>query len=72
MKFKTDAQCPRCKERILNAMNKLFPNSEWTLDLDNANKVLEEHGIPSGPDHAAKVIAALEATGFKGSWIEEE
>lgn len=50
-------------------MNKKFPNAEWSLDLDSADKELEVHGIPEDAETAAQVIKTLEETGFKGSWL---
>lgn len=71
MKFKTNARCAGCSAAILKAMNAKFPDEEWTLDLDNADKILENHGIPADAAKAAEVIKTLEETGFKGSWITE-
>lgn len=71
MKFKTNAKCEGCKSAIISAMNEKFPNMEWTMDLDNADKVLECHGIPEDADLAAKVVKTIEETGFTGSWIRE-
>ncbi|MDE6009924.1 MAG: heavy metal transport/detoxification protein [Muribaculaceae bacterium] len=69
MKFKTNAKCGGCSATILKGMREHFPNQEWTLDLDSADKVLEMHGIPDDPEKAAEVEKAIAATGFKGSWI---
>lgn len=69
MKFKTNAKCAGCQARILSAMQLRFPNEEWTLDLQSADKVLENHGVPENAEKAAQVIKTLEETGFKGSWI---
>lgn len=71
MKFKTNAKCVGCMNRILDAMNTRFPNEEWTMDLNNADKILECHGIPDDAAKAAEVIKTLEETGFQGSWIRE-
>lgn len=69
MKFKTNAKCGGCKSAILDAVNKQFPNMQWSMDLDNADKVLECHGVPEDAELAAKVVKAIEETGFKGSWL---
>ncbi len=69
MKFKTNAGCARCKAKILESMQSHFPNMEWSLDLDNADKMLECHGIPDDSEKAAEIIKTLEQTGFKGSWV---
>lgn len=69
MKFKTNAKCAGCSAAILKAMNAKFPDQEWTLDLNTADKILENHDIPDDPDQAATVLKTLEETGFKGSWI---
>lgn len=69
MKFKTNAKCSGCSEKILNKVRSQFPNQEWSLDLDSADKILEMHGIPDDPEKAAEVEKAIVETGFKGSWI---
>lgn len=69
MKFKTNAKCEGCRSTILDGMNKRFPNAQWSMELDSADKVLEVHGLPENEEHAAKVEAAIAETGFKGSWI---
>lgn len=71
MKFKTNARCAGCKTRILEAMNNKFPNAEWSMDLEDADKVLEVHGIPEDDATAAEVIKTLEETGFKGSRLQQ-
>ncbi len=72
MKFKTNAKCMGCKTRILNAVNEKFPDMQWDLDLQNADKVLECHGIPDNSETAQKIVDAIEETGFKGSFIPAE
>lgn len=71
MRFTTNAKCAGCQMAILAAMNSHFPNAEWSLDLDNVDKILEVHGIPEDSKTAAQVLKTLEETGFKGSWIQE-
>lgn len=71
MKFKTNAKCGGCKAAILEGVTKRFPNAQWDLDLDSADKVLEVHGIPENAETAAKVEKTIEETGFKGSWMRE-
>ncbi len=70
MKFKTNAKCGGCKTAILDAMNREFPDGQWSLDLDSDDRVLEVHGIPENQDNAWKVLNVLENTGFKGSWLQ--
>ena len=69
MKFKTNAKCGGCKAAILNAVQEKFPNAQWSLDLDSADRLLEVHGLPEDTDTAAQVVKTLEETGFKGSWL---
>ncbi|MBD5205681.1 MAG: heavy metal transport/detoxification protein [Bacteroides sp.] len=69
MKFKTDASCGHCKATILKAMQAKFPNAEWNLDLEHADKILEVHGLPENAENAAMVEKTLEETGFKGTWL---
>lgn len=71
MKFKTNARCSGCKARILEAMNDKFPNAQWDMDLEDADKVLEVHGVPENAETAAEVVKTLEETGFKGSWLQK-
>ncbi len=71
MKFKTNARCSGCKARILEAMNDKFPNAQWDMDLEDADKVLEVHGVPENAETAAEVVKTLEETGFKGSWLQQ-
>lgn len=70
MKFKTNAKCGGCSKAILGEMNRRFPNYQWSLDLDTADKVLECHGVPDNAEEAAQVVKAIEETGFKGAWLQ--
>lgn len=69
MKFKTDASCGHCKATILKTMQAKFPNAEWSLDLDHADKILEVHGLPENEETAAQVEKTLQETGFQGTWL---
>ncbi|MBD5310444.1 MAG: hypothetical protein K2M63_01755 [Muribaculaceae bacterium] len=71
MQFKTNAVCAHCQDSILKAMRSRFPNAEWNLDLQSADKVLSVHGIPEDADHAQQVLKTLEETGFKGAWLTQ-
>ena len=62
----------RHRSAILEGMKKKFPNAEWDLDLNSADKVLEVHGLPEDSEHAAQVEAAVAETGFTGSWIRPD
>lgn len=68
MKFTTNARCGGCKAAILKGVQEKFPDAQWDLDLDSADKVLEVYGLPEDAETAAKVEAAIAETGFKGSW----
>ncbi|MDE7381982.1 MAG: heavy metal transport/detoxification protein [Muribaculaceae bacterium] len=70
MQFKTNAKCVGCMNAIISKMNEQFPNYRWSMDLDNADKILECHGVPDNAEEAARVVKTLEETGFKGSWIQ--
>lgn len=72
MKFKTNASCKHCKTTIINRVHNLFPNAQLDMDLENADKILEVHGIPEDSEHAAQVVKALQETGFEGSWLRPE
>ena len=70
MEFKTNAKCEGCSSKIIAGLKSQFPNAEWSLDLDTADKILHCHGLPENAETAASVVKAIEATGFRGSWIE--
>lgn len=72
MRFKTNARCAGCKAAIIGAVQRQFPDMEWSMDLDNVDKVLECHGIPDDSEKAAKILKTIEETGFKGSWLPAE
>lgn len=55
--------------QLLANLRSRFPNAQLAMNLDEANKVLEVHGIPEDSEHAAQVEAAIEETGFKGAWV---
>lgn len=71
MKFKTNAKCGGCKAAIMKAVEAKFPNAQWSLDLEDADKVLEVHGIPENAEMAAEIEKTLAETGFKGSWLPQ-
>lgn len=71
MKFKTNAKCAGCSAKILEAVKTRFPDAQWSLDLDSADKVLEMHGVSDDSAKAAEVVKAVEETGFRSSWIRE-
>lgn len=53
----------------MGAVEQRFPNIEWSMDLESADKVLECHGIPDDAAKAAEIVKTIEETGFKGSWL---
>ncbi len=69
MRFKTNARCGGCKAAIMGAVQQRFPDMEWSMDIDSADKVLECHGIPDDAAKAEEIIKTIEETGFKGSWL---
>lgn len=71
MKFKTNAKCAGCQKAILDAVGKKFPDAQWSLDLDSADKWLHVHGIPENAENAALIEKTIEETGFKGSWVND-
>lgn len=72
MKFKTNAKCGGCSATILKAVRSRFPNQEWSLDLQTADKVLEMHGVPDDAATAAEVEKTVAETGFTGAWIRQQ
>lgn len=71
MKFKTNARCGGCRAAIMKAVEAKFPNAEWSMDLEDADKILEVHGIPENAETAAEVEKTLAETGFKGTWLPQ-
>ena len=69
MKFKTNARCGGCRATILKAVQGRFPDAEWSMEVESADKVLEMHGVPEDAGLAAEVEKTIAETGFKGSWI---
>ena len=69
MKFKTNAKCAGCSTSIINSLKTKFPDAEFNLDLQDADKVLHVHGVPETSENAALIEKTIEETGFKGSWI---
>lgn len=53
----------------MGAVEQRFPNMEWSMDLESADKVLECHGIPDDAAKAAEIVKTIEETGFKGRWL---
>lgn len=69
MKFKTNAKCGGCKSAIMKAVQDRFPDAEWSMELESADKVLEVHGLPENAETAAQVEKTIAETGFKGTWL---
>lgn len=69
MKFKTNAKCAGCVGAITGAVKNVFPNAELSMDLESADKLLHVHGIPENDENAAKIVKAIEETGFQGSYL---
>lgn len=55
----------------MKAVEAKFPNAEWSMDLEDADKILEVHGIPENAETAAEVEKTLAETGFKGTWLPQ-
>jgi hypothetical protein len=53
----------------MGAVTARFPDMEWNMELESADKVLECHGIPDDAAIAAEVVKTIEETGFNGSWL---
>ena len=71
MQFKTNAKCSDCAAEITRAVRSKFPDAELKFDLENADKVLEVHGVPEDSEHAAQVESAIKEAGYQGAWITE-
>lgn len=69
MRFKTNAKCGGCKAAIMNAVQSKFPDMNWSMEVESADKVLECHGMPDDSAKAAEIVKTIEETGFKGSWL---
>ena len=71
MKFKTNAKCQNCVAAITKEIHQKFPNAALNFDLENADKVLEIHGIPEDSEHARQIEDAISEAGFTGAWIQD-
>ncbi|MCH5225764.1 MAG: hypothetical protein J1D77_07165 [Muribaculaceae bacterium] len=69
MQFTTDAKCTDCVAAIKMAMKRKFPNEDFKLELNSADRVLSVHGLPEDSEHAALVESAIKEAGFQGSWL---
>lgn len=69
MRFKTNAKCSGCKAAIMNAVQSKFPDMDWQMEVESADKVLECQGVPDDSAKAAEIVKTIEETGFKGSWL---
>lgn len=72
MRIKTNAKCQGCRKAILDAVTKRFPDAQWDLELESADRILEAHGIPEDAETAAQVVKTVEETGFKGTWLPSD
>lgn len=71
MRFQVNAETNAHKAKIMEAVEREFPNARWGADLNTMDKVLEVHGIPEDSETAAQVLKAIQETGFTGSWLPE-
>lgn len=69
MKIKTNIKAQDSYAAIAQKIQNTFPNARLSMDMENADSVLHVHGIPEDSIHAAKVISAIEESGFEGSWL---
>lgn len=70
MKFKTNAKCDGCRQKILKAVGAAFPDAQLSMELESADKVLEVHGVPEDAATAAQIVKTINETGFKGDWLQ--
>lgn len=71
MKFKINAKTSDSEASILQAIKRKFPDAQLKFELQNADKVLEVHGIPEDSNHASQVESAIKETGFDGAWLTQ-
>ena len=62
MKFRTNLKCGGCVQSIRPNLDSMKEIREWDVDLDSPERTLTVEG--EGLD-AGKIIAALEAAGYK-------
>ena len=61
LKFKTNAKCGGCVSAIGTKLNQIMTPADWSIDLQDPNKVLQV----SKEIAPEKVIAAVTDAGFK-------
>ena len=66
LKFKTNINCGNCVRAVTPHLNKLEGISEWKVDTDNPDKVLE---VKSETLNADSIKSTVEKAGFKAEQL---
>lgn len=61
MRFKTNAKCGGCVSAIGAKLNRILSSDDWSINLDDPDKVLEVR-VDIAPEI---VVAAVKEAGFK-------
>ncbi len=64
-RFKTNAKCSGCVDKIAAALNSVIKRDQWNLDLSTPEKILEITSDMSDAD----IIKIIQNAGFKAEII---
>jgi copper chaperone len=60
--FKTNINCAGCIARVTTTLDSVAGKSNWTVDIQNPNKILT---ITNSAANTEEIIHAIEKVGFK-------
>ena len=63
LQFKTNVMCAACLAKVTPALNEVAGAGNWTIELNNPDKILSVSNDNSSP---AAIINALEKAGYTG------
>jgi len=64
LKFKTNINCGGCKAKVTNFLNSEKNIQQWSVDIDNPEKILTVEGDNINEQ---LVLSTIAKAGFKGS-----
>lgn len=67
LKFKTSLKCGGCVRAITPGLEALNAISEWKVDLDSPDKILE---VTASDDISEKVIESIKKAGYQASRLD--
>ena len=65
-KFKTNAKCRGCVDKIAESLDKILPREQWDIDLNSTDKML----YVTSDQSDAVIIKAVSDAGFKAEKID--